>query len=65
MTEHPFTEGQKIWVEESDGAQRPAIFVGEAELASWFGGSPGVYVVYVDDRSCAEVSAARIIPRDD
>jgi hypothetical protein len=32
-------EGQKIWVEQADGSQRPGIFVGEAE-ASWFGGSP-------------------------
>ena len=35
-----FHEGQKVWVEQPDGSQRPAIFVGEAE-ASWFGGSPG------------------------
>jgi hypothetical protein len=31
-------EGQKIWLEQGDGSQRAAIFVGEAE-ASWFGGA--------------------------
>jgi hypothetical protein len=61
----PFHEGQKIWVEQSDGSQRAAIFVGEAELASWFGGGPGVYVVYPDTRSGEEVSAARVVPRDE
>jgi hypothetical protein len=59
-----FHEGQKIWVEQSDGSQRAAIFVGQAE-ASWFGGAPGVYVVYPDTRSGEEVSAARVVPRDE
>ena len=59
-----FHEGQKIWVEQDDGSQRPAIFVGEAE-ASWFGGSPGVYVVYPDTRAGEEVAAMRVVPRDD
>ena len=57
-------EGQKIWVEQADGSQRPGIFVGEAE-ASWFGGSPGVYVVYPDTRLGEEVAAMRVLPRDD
>ena len=61
----PFREGQKIWVEQSDGSQRAAIFVATAELSSWFGGGPGVYVVYPDTRSGEEVAAARVIPRDD
>jgi hypothetical protein len=26
-----FHEGQRVWVEQADGSQRPAIFVGEAE----------------------------------
>ena len=34
----PLHEGQKVWVEQADGSQRAAIFVGEAE-ASWFGGA--------------------------
>ena len=43
---------------------RAAIFVGEAE-ASWFGGGPGVYVVYPDTRSGEEVAVMRIVPRED
>jgi hypothetical protein len=56
-------EGQKVWVEQPDGSQRAAIFVGEAE-ASWFGGTPGAYVVYPDTRSGEEVAIARIFVRD-
>ena len=59
----PFHEGQKIWIEQSDGSQRAAIFVGEAE-ASWFGGTPGVYVVYPDTRSGEEVAAQRVVLRE-
>ena len=57
-------EGQKIWVEQEDGSQRPGIFVGEAE-ATWFGGSPGAYVVYPRrararrSRSCGSCRATR------
>jgi hypothetical protein len=58
-----FHEGQKVWVEQPDGSQRPAIFVGEAE-ASWFGGSPGAYVVYPETRSGEEVAIARVVLRD-
>jgi hypothetical protein len=61
----PFHEGQKIWVEQADGSQRAAIFVGEAELETWFGGGPGVYVVYPDTKSGEEVAAMRVIARDD
>ena len=57
-------EGQKIWVEQADGSQRPGIFVGEAE-GSWFGGSPGAYVAYPDTRSGEEVAIMRIVPRDE
>jgi hypothetical protein len=57
-------EGQKVWVEQADGSQRAAIFVGEAE-ASWFGGAPGVYVVYPDTKAGEEVAIVRVIPRDD
>jgi hypothetical protein len=59
-----FREGQMIWVEQPDGAQRAGIFVGEAE-ASWFGGAPGAYVVYPDTRVGEEVAVTRIVPRDD
>ena len=59
-----FREGHKVWVEQPDGSQRSAIFVGEAE-ASWFGGAPGAYVVYPDTRAGEEVAVSRIVPRDD
>jgi hypothetical protein len=59
-----FHEGQKVWVEQPGGSQRAAIFVGEAE-ASWFGGGPGVYVVYPDTREGEEVSAVRVVARDE
>ena len=61
----PFHEGQKILVEQTDGSQRAAVFVGEAALDTWFGGGPGVYVVYPDTRSGEEVSAARVVPREE
>ena len=57
-------EGQKIWVEQPDGSPRPGIFVGEAE-ASWFGGSPGVFVVYPDTRVGEQVASMRVVPHDD
>ena len=57
-------EGHPIWVEQSDGSQRAAIFVGEAP-DTWFGGSPGAYVVYPDTRSGEEVAILRIVPRED
>jgi hypothetical protein len=57
-------EGQKIWVEQDDGSQRKAVFVGDAPQ-SWFGGVPGAYVAYPDTRSGEEVAVIRIVPRDD
>ena len=59
-----FLEGQPVWVEQADGSQRAAIFVGEAE-ASWFGGGPGAYVVYPETRSGEEVAIMRILARED
>jgi hypothetical protein len=56
-------EGHPIWVEQADGSQRAAIFVGEAE-GTWFGGPPGAYVVYPDTRSGEEVAMTRIIVRE-
>ena len=58
-----FHEGQKVWVILQDGNQRPAIYVGEGENASWFGGPPLAYVVFADDRSGAEVQLDTIVPR--
>ena len=57
-------EGDRVWVEQPDGSQRAAIYVGEAE-ASWFGGAPGVYVMYPDTRSGEEVAMMRVVPRED
>jgi hypothetical protein len=59
-----FREGQPVWVEQADGSQRAAIFVGEAE-ASWFGGGPGAYVVYPETRSGEEVAIMRILAREE
>ena len=61
---HTFQEGQKIWVEQSDGSQRAGIFVGEAE-GSWFGGTPGAYVAYPDTHSGEEVALMRIVAREE
>lgn len=60
----PFSEGDPIWVEEADGSRRPAVFIGEADQATWFGGGPGVYVVFIDTRQGAEVGMERIVPRE-
>jgi hypothetical protein len=59
----PFQEGQHIWVEQPDGSQRPAVFVGEAEIASWFGGGPSVYVVYPETQEGEQVAAVRCVSR--
>lgn len=57
-------EGEKVWVEQADGSQREAVYIGEAEQ-SWFGGAPSAYVVYEDDRSGEAVEMMRIVPRED
>jgi hypothetical protein len=59
-----FHKGQPVWVIEPDGSQRPAEYVGEAELGAWFGGSPQVIVVFPDTRSGAEVDVDRVIARE-
>jgi hypothetical protein len=60
-----YREGQKIWVLTRDGGQRPAVYVGEGENASWFGGPPLAYIVFEDDKSGAEVEIDMIVPRDE
>jgi hypothetical protein len=32
-----FHEGQKVWVEQPDGSQRPGVFVTDAETPGWLG----------------------------
>ena len=60
-----FQEGQKIWVAHADGSQRAGIFVSDAEIPGWFGGSAAAYVVYPDTRSGEEVSILQITARED
>jgi hypothetical protein len=60
----PFHQGQPVWVVESDGSQRAAEYVGEAETSAWFGGAPKVLVVYPDAHSGEAVDVDRVIPRD-
>lgn len=68
MNEHEssgFEEGQKVWVIAGDGSQRPAVYVGPADTASWLGSTPRAYVAYDDDRSGAVVPLELIVPRDE
>lgn len=58
-----FHKGQPVWVIEPDGSERAAEYVGEGELSAWFGGSPSVFVVYLDTRDGAAVEIDRVIPR--
>ena len=60
-----FEEGQKIWVHGPDGSARPAVFVGEGDNATFFGGPPLVYVVFADTREGAEVQMDRVTVRDE
>jgi hypothetical protein len=60
-----FKEGQKVWVVQSDGSQRPGIYVGEAEQAVWFGGPPVAYVAYPDVEEGEGVLLERITARED
>jgi hypothetical protein len=58
-------EGQKVWVHQTDGSVKPAIYVGEGELTAWFGGAPQVYVVYPDTETGEAVEETRVTARDD
>jgi hypothetical protein len=49
---------------QDDGSQRAAEYVGEGETSAWFGGSPTVYVVFVDTRTGGAVEVDRVIPRE-
>jgi hypothetical protein len=59
-----FHKGQHVWVMQDDGSQRAAEYVGEGELAAWFGGSPTVIVAYPDTHSGEAVETDRVIPRE-
>ena len=58
-------EGQKIWVEQADGSTTAAVYVGEAEQSSWFGGVPRAYVVYPETGEGEAVEVMRIVPVED
>jgi len=60
-----FHEGQKVWVEQPGGSQRPGVFVTDAEISGLLGGPPAAYVVYPDTRSGEEVSLLQITPREE
>jgi hypothetical protein len=61
----PFHKGQLVWVLDSDGSQRAAEYVGEAETSAWFGGAPKVLVVYPEVHAGEAVDVDRVIPRDE
>lgn len=63
MTDEGFTKGQEIWVHTDDGGTRPAVYVGEGESATFFGGPPLVSVVMEDTKEGGEVEIARITAR--
>jgi hypothetical protein len=62
--EEIFAKGQKLWVHGPDGAQRPAVYVGDGDNATFFGGPPLVYVVFEDTREGAEVELEQVTKRD-
>ena len=59
-----FHRGDPVWVMETDGSQRAAEYVGEAETSAWFGGAPRVIVVYPDTQSGEAVEVDRVLRRD-
>ena len=60
-----FKDGQAVWVEDGDGKQHPAIFVGEAESASWLGGAPCARVVDPETDAAEVVQIFRLRQRDE
>ena len=61
-----FKEGQAVWVGDGDGELGiPAIFVGEAESASWLGGAPCARVVDPETNVAEVVQIFRLTPRDE
>jgi len=58
-----FKKGQEVNVHMADGSTRPAIFVGEGESSTFFGGAPMVYLVMEDTKEPAEVELDRVTGR--
>jgi len=59
-----FEQGQKLWVHDPDGGRRPAVYVGDGDNATFFGGPPLAYIVFADTREGAEVELDRLTVRD-
>lgn len=59
-----FKKGEKVWVHTQGGGSRPAVYVGEADQATFFGGPPNAYVVLEDSEEGAEVELDRITARE-
>jgi hypothetical protein len=64
MADGLFEQGQKLWVHDPDGQDRPAVYVGDGENAAFFGGPPLAYIVFADTREGAEVELDRLTPRE-
>ncbi|MCB0868450.1 MAG: hypothetical protein KDB48_07120 [Solirubrobacterales bacterium] len=58
-----FRKGEKIWVHTEGGGQRPAIYVGDGDNATFFGGPALAYVVMEDTEEGGEVELDRITSR--
>ena len=58
-----FKKGEKVWVHNSDGSTTPAIYVGEGESSTFFGGPPMVYVVIEGADEGAAVELDRVTAR--
>lgn len=54
-----FDEGQKVWVQLDDGSRRPAVYVGEGDNATFFGGATLAYV------EGAEVNMSYLVARNE
>jgi hypothetical protein len=59
-----FEQGQKLWVQDAHGGRRPAVYVGDGDNATFFGGPPLAYIVFADTREGAEVELDRLTVRD-
>jgi hypothetical protein len=60
-----FTRGEEVWVVDDGGQLQPAVYVGEAEANSWFGGPPTVIVILDESRRVATVEVDRVISKAD
>jgi len=59
-----FKKGEKVWVHTEGGGRRPAIYVGDGENATFFGGPPLAYILMEDTQEGGEVELDRITARE-